>query len=397
MAREDAGSGDEGGDRLRKAVLALLPLLLLAVAVGALFVVSPGFDRGGSPPDVTVTHHTIPDGETLVLHVTNNGPEDVTVAQVLVDGAYWSHTVEGRGEDPETLSPRDSVRVTVPYHLTLSPDNEMEVTLLLAGGETVTHEIVGVQTTSGMDAATLQLLALLGLFVGVVPVAIGMLWYPFITSISKRRLHAVLAFAAGVLGFLAVEASFEAFEIARRVPGVYSGPALVVLAALAALLLVQSVSDSFDGGGLEVAYLVALAVGLHNLAEGLAIGGAYAAGSLSLAAFLVVGFMLHNVTEGPAVVAPLAEGRRPALHHFVALGAIAGAPVILGGWIGGAFRHPAVTAVFVAVGVGAILQVTWELVGLVRDNGGRAATPANMLAFLSGLLVMYATGVFAAI
>ncbi|MFW5929550.1 MAG: ZIP family metal transporter [Halobacteriota archaeon] len=382
---------------LRRAALAFAPLVLLAVAVGALLVASPGFDRGGSPPDVTVTHHTVPDDETIVLHVTNNGPEDVTISQVMVDGAYWSHSVEGRGDTPETLAPRDSVRVVVPRHLTLSPDNEMDVTLLLSGGETVTHELVGVQTTSGLDGSALRLLALVGVFVGVIPVAIGMLWYPFIAATSKRRLHAVLAFAAGVLAFLAVDASFEAFEIAERVPGVYSGAALVVLSALAALLLVQAVSERFEGSGLRVAYLVAVAIGLHNLAEGLAIGGAYAAGSLSLAAFLVVGFMLHNVTEGPAVVAPLADERRPALYHFAALGVVAGAPVILGGWIGGAFRHPAVSAVFVAVGVGAILQVTWELAGLVRDDGGRVATPANMLAFLAGAVVMYATGLFAAL
>jgi len=139
---------------------------------------------------------------------------------------------------------------------------------------------------------------------------------------------------------------------------------------------------------------VALGIGLHNLAEGLAIGSSVALGRVSLGAFLVVGFMIHNVTEGPAVVAPLADDERPALRHFVALGLLAGAPVILGGWIGGFAFSPTLGAFFLAVGVGAILQVDWELARLVRAADGRVATATNLLAVLVGFAVMYATDVF---
>jgi len=111
---------------------------------------------------------------------------------------------------------------------------------------------------------------------------------------------------------------------------------------------------------------------------------------VSLGAFLVVGFMLHNVTEGPAVVAPVARDERPELYHFGALGLLAGAPVIVGGWIGGLAFSPLLGTLFLAVGVGAILQVIWELVGMV-ERDGRVATAPNLLAFLLGLVVMYAT------
>lgn len=395
-------------DSLRRLGYAAAPVVLLVIAVVVFFVGAPGFERGAAQPEVSVSHHTIPNEETINLHVTNDGAEEVTISQVMVGDAYWNFNVEkvsslpfSSADGENTLGTGESARVVVPYHLTMSPGNAVEVTLMIEDGGTFTHEIEGVQTTSGFGGDAFLLLALIGLFVGVIPVAVGMLWFPFISSMSKRNLFAVLAFAAGVLVFLAVEGAFEAFEIAENVPGTYSGEALVVLAALGTYVVVEAVSartkaGSETSGGLRVAYLVALGIGLHNLAEGLAIGSAYTLGRMSFAGFLVVGFMLHNVTEGPAVVAPIGK-ERPALWHFVALGALAGAPVILGGWIGALSVSPVVGAVFLGVGVGAILQVVGELVGMARTDGMKVGTPSNLVAFGVGATIMYATGLFVAL
>jgi zinc transporter ZupT len=387
-------------------VSALLPVALLVLVLGVFAFTSPlaGVQSGEPLPDVTVTHTTIPDDETVVLHVTNNGPEAVTISQVLVDEAYWNFRVEGAGGD-HTLSPMESARVVVPYHW--NPGWDLDVALVLADGTTFEHVIKAPSQTPGFSLDLLWTLALIGLFVGVIPVALGMAWFPYIRSMSDRWLHAALVFAAGVLAFLAVDAGFEALELAERVPSAFEGTALVTLGAVGALLLVQSVSawregradagDSRAESGLWVAYLVALGIGLHNLAEGLAIGSSFALGRVSLGAFLVVGFMLHNVTEGPAVVAPVARGERPAWYHFAALGLLAGAPVILGGWIGSLAYSPTVGAFFLAVGVGAILQVDWEIARLVRDAGGRVASATNLLAFLVGFGIMYATDLLVAL
>ncbi|MFC7134189.1 MULTISPECIES: ZIP family metal transporter [Salinibaculum] len=383
----------------------LLPLVLLAVVLGVFVVGSPLPETGGQPlPDVSITHTTIPDDETVVLHATNNGPDSVTISQVLVDEAYWNFEVRGAGGD-RTLAPMESARVVLPYHW--NPGWDLEAVLVLSDGATFHHAIVAPSETPGLTLDLLWTLALVGLFVGVIPVALGMLWFPAIRSMSDRWLHAILLFAVGVLGFLAVDAGFEALELAEQVPSAFEGTALVVLGVLGSLLLVQSVSawrqgraasgDSRASSGLWIAYLVALGIGLHNLAEGLAIGSSFALGRVSLGAFLVVGFMLHNVTEGPAVVAPVARGERPALGHFAALGVLAGAPVILGGWIGSLAYSPTLGAVFLAIGVGAILQVSWEIAGLVREGNGRLASATNMLAFLAGLAVMYVTDLFVAL
>jgi len=376
---------------LRRYAGAALPLVLLALLVGWFLYAPPLSGGAGEPlPQVDVSHTTLPDSETVRLHVVNSGPEAVTVSQVLVDDAYWDFTVSGG----QTLAPMERATVTVPYHW--EPGWDLGLTLVLSGGATVHHTVVAPQPTPAIDAGLLGDLALVGLLVGVIPVGLGMLWFPAMRDLADRWLHAVLAFAVGVLGFLAVDAGFEALEVAESVPGAYEGHLLVAFGALGTLLLVQSVGSGRGSSPLGLAYLVALGIGLHNLAEGLAIGSAYALGRASLGATLVVGFMVHNVTEGPAVVAPVAEGERPALKHFLALGALAGAPVVLGGWIGSAAYSPTLGALFIAVGVGAILQVCWEMGGMIRDRG-RLGTATNLLAAGAGLAVMYATDLLVAL
>ena len=387
-------------------VAAVLPVLLLAVVLAGFFLVNPfaPLESGGEPlPDVTVSYATLPNDETIVLHVTNNGPDEVTVSQVLVNEAYWDFDVGGSGGDA-TLEPLETSRVVIPYHW--NPGWDLETALVLSDGTTVHHTIVAPQVSPGLSGSVLLTLAVVGLFVGVIPVVLGMLWFPFLRSMSDRALHAVLAFSAGILVFLALDAGIEAVELAESIPGAFDGLALVALGVVGSLLLVQSISawresrveagDSRASSGLWVAYLVAVGIGLHNLAEGLAIGSSFALGRVSLGAFLVLGFMLHNVTEGPAVVAPVARGSRPALGHFVALGAIAGAPVILGGWIGSLAFSPTLGALFLAVGVGAILQVVLELRGLVGRQG-RVGTALNLVTFLVGIVVMYVTDLFVAL
>ncbi|WP_416838648.1 ZIP family metal transporter [Haloferax sp. DFSO52] len=405
----DGGTNVSHAERplgLPRWVAALLPIILLGLIAGGFFAATPfaSLDTGGEPlPDVSITHTTLPNDETVVVHVTNNGPNEVTISQVLVAEAYWNFEVQGAGGD-NTLAPRESAQVVIPYHW--NPGWDLEVALLLSDGSTAHHTIVAPSESPGLTTDLLVTMVVIGLFVGVIPVALGMLWFPFLQTMSDRWLHAILAFSAGILAFLAVDAGFEAFELGGQVPGAFEGPALVVLGMLGSLLLVQAVSawrkgraeagDARAQSGLWVAYLVALGIGLHNLAEGLAIGSSFALGRVSLGAFLVIGFMLHNVTEGPAVVAPVARGERPSAWHFLGLGALAGAPVILGGWLGSLAFSPTLGALFLAVGVGAILQVIWELRGMVSRNG-RVGSALNLVTFLVGLVVMYVTDLFVAL
>ena len=139
---------------------------------------------------------------------------------------------------------------------------------------------------------------------------------------------------------------------------------------------------------------MALGIGLHNLGEGLAIGSAYAIGSLALGAALVVGFALHNTTEGLAIVAPVAEGERGRAPACGAWRARAGgrAPAILGAWIGASAFNPSLAAFMFGLGAGAIAQVIVQIAPSVRDARGRLLHPLAVGGVLTGLVLMYATG-----
>jgi zinc transporter ZupT len=242
--------------------------------------------------------------------------------------------------------------------------------------------------------------ALIGVYVGVIPVGLGLMWHPFMRGLQRRATDAILALTIGLLVFLLIDTAGEGLEVAGRVPGAFNGLILFSAGALLAYLLIQIVSARRGAsrdeapGRMALSYLLAIGIGLHNLAEGLAIGAAYAAGEAALGAFLVVGFTLHNITEGIGIAAPVAEDR-PKLTTFLWLALIAGAPAIAGAWIGGFIYSDLAAAIFLGVGVGAIVQVIVEVGKLLMRHSQRAgttlATWPNVIGFAAGLAILYAT------
>jgi zinc transporter ZupT len=201
----------------------------------------------------------------------------------------------------------------------------------------------------------------LGIYVGVLPVLLGLLWLPFLRRIGARWLDFFLAFTVGLLVFLGVDAIAEAVETAAAVAGAYQGLGLVTLGFLGAALTLSAAGKlpalgSRAAPAMYLATLIALGIGLHNLGEGLAIGSAYGTGEVALGTFLVLGFLIHNTTEGLAIVAPLASGGG-AIRRLIGLGLLAGLPTIAGAWIGGLSYSPILTTLFFAIGAGAIAQV----------------------------------------
>jgi len=376
-----------------------LPLVLLGAL--SLVVIKGGMlarlARGVPPVEqLTVDRVRLTPGH-LTLTVVNGGPEPVTVAQVMVDEAFWQFTMT-----PARTVPRlGRATIDIPYPWVAGEPHQVK--LVSASGITFDHEIPVAMETPSADARTLFALALVGAYVGVLPVAIGLLWLPFLRQLERRWIHFALALTAGLLIFLVADALHEALETAERVAGAYQGTGLVVLATLGMWLFLQAASGigKRDTGNavaerLRLAYLIALGIGLHNLGEGLAIGAAYAQGAVTLGAFLVVGFMLHNTTEGLGIVAPIAQDR-PGFRTLALAGLLAGGPTIVGAWLGGLAYSPLLGALCLGVGAGAILQVLGVLYRLVaRETPAGLWTPLNALGVVAGLLVMYGTGLLVA-
>jgi zinc transporter ZupT len=376
-----------------------LPLVLLGVL--SLIVTRGGMLSRlarGVPPveELSVDRVRLAPGH-ITLTVVNGGPEPVTVAQVMVDEAFWQFTMT-----PVRTVPRlGHATIDIPYPWVVGEPHQIK--LVSASGITFDHEIPVAMETPAADASTLLALALVGVYVGVLPVAIGLLWLPFLRQLERRWIHFALALTAGLLIFLVADALHEAFETAERVAGAYQGTGLVVLATLAMWLFLQAFSgigkrETGDAAAerLRLAFLIALGIGLHNLGEGLAIGAAYAQGAVTLGAFLIVGFMLHNTTEGLGIVAPIAQDR-PGLRTLALAGALAGGPTIVGAWLGGLAYSPLLGALCLGIGAGAILQVLGVLYRLVaRETPAGLWTPLNALGVVAGLVVMYGTGLLVA-
>jgi zinc transporter ZupT len=374
----------------------LLPLALLAILLLVFFRWGPLGMLGTSFPPVeelTIERVWMPEPGIIQLRVVNGGPEPVTVSQVLVDDAMWSHTLDG----DRTLDRLDSRTVRIPYPWVEGEPHD--VTLVTTTGLTFDATVDVATQAPAMDARYLGSFALVGVYVGVVPVLLGLFWLPFLRALERRWVDFFLAFTVGLLVFLGVDALVESAELSTLVPGAFMGSGLVLLGLVGTPLLLEAVGGLRRTGAptaFRIALLVALAIGLHNLGEGLAIGGAYASGAVALGTFLIVGFLIHNTTEGLAIVAPLA--RDPIrLRALAGLGLLAGAPTILGAWLGGFGASPLWATLFLAIGAGAVAQVVFQLARMFRGRQGQGLTsPLNAAGVLLGLAVMYATGLLVA-
>jgi ZIP family zinc transporter len=380
--------------RLPRWLLGFLPLVLIAI-VAATFAAldGPGLQKRTGPPleELTVERTTLRPG-TIDLTVRNDGPDEVRIAQASVNDGFADFSANA------SIGHLDSTHVKISYPWVEGED--YEVKLLTSSGGTVTHDIARATETPGTDLGFYGLMALLGFYVGILPVTLGMLWLPFVRRVADRWLRALIALTIGLLGFLAIDATLEGIDVANEGSPAFGGTMLVFLGGAVSYLALTAIANYMRSrtttatvAGVaagRVALLVAIAIGLHNLGEGLAIGSAYAVGALALGAFLVIGFALHNTTEGLAIVAPVAA-RPPSLLRLAMLGLVAGGPAILGAWIGASAFNTSVAAFLLGAGAGAIVQVIQQLAPSIRDRSGIALYPASVAGIVAGFVVLYLT------
>lgn len=378
-------------------VAALAGLVLLGALTGLAVLGGQSLpDRAGPPvEELAVERVTLTPG-VIELSIRNTGPDPVQVAQIFVNDAYVPFT---GAEEPVGRLGTESLRLDYPWH----DGQPYLVSLLTSSGAVVEHEIPVAVATPTVGAAFLGLMALLGAYVGIIPVLLGIALLPLLQRIGGRGIRVLLAVTVGLLAFLAVDGTFEGLEIAGETGAAFGGASLVVLGAALAFLLLSGVDrwlearkESADvahaaGRARRLSLMIAVGIGLHNLGEGLAIGSAYAVGELALGASLIVGFALHNTTEGIAVVAPL-TGQRPSLVRLVSLGLVAGAPAIAGTVIGGTVNNRELSALLLGVGVGAIVQVIVQLMPALRERVGAPLDRVTVVGLAGGMLVMYVTG-----
>ena len=416
-------------------VIALIPLVVLAGMIVFLFGPGQALLNTGIPlPNVTIERIEFHEGKIISL-IRNTGPETIEISLADVNDRITAAAIE----PGKTLPRLAEAKVIIPFNWNEGVPYEIGIT---------TSD--GTRFSNGVEAAALaptpniqqaSYFAVIGTYVGVIPVLIGLLWYPFIKRLSTSKYSFFLSLTAGLLVFLGIDALVEGNEIAgENVAGAFNGQVLIAMVTIISFLSLLYVSEKlierassrkqssssnasasasastpsqmssivsekkYMAKSVAISLMISIGIGLHNLGEGLAIGAAVLLGEVALSTFLIVGFTLHNTTEGLAIVAPMAKAGKVKIRKLLVMGLIAGAPAILGTWIGGFMYSPLAAIVFLAIGAGAIFQVVFSIASMVVNNNknGNDINTENkkkpsllstsvVAGFIVGMAIMYVT------
>jgi ZIP family zinc transporter len=375
-------------------ILLLIPVILLAGVIALFLSTGGGLNLESPAPleNLDVENYVLEPNE-IHLHVRNTGPDDLTIASVIINEAIMPFTVT-----PSATVPRlASAEIHVNYAWT--EGEAYGITIFTSNAIPFAVDIPVAFETPQPSRSTFWSFTLIGLYVGVIPVFLGIFWFPALRQLGRRTMTFLMAATAGLLIFLGLDTLAEALEVAAEVPSAFQGIGLIGIGAVATFLLLDAISKrqteitgSESDRRLAIALMIAIGIGFHNLGEGLAIGAAYNVGEIALGTFLVVGFIIQNITEGLGIIAPVLRDR-PSLGRLALMGLIGGAPAILGAWIGGYSPSPFLAVLFLAIGTGAIFEVVYEIAKLIQKDTARESMPMTVFSgVLTGMLLLWVTG-----
>src|SRR5215216_3321526 len=363
----------------RTLILLLIPIILLAGVI-TLFLYTGGGLRLESPVPVEnldVERYVLERNE-IYLHVRNTGPQELTIATVVINEAVM----------PFTVTPSVTIlrlgRAEIHVNYAWTEGEAYGITIFTSNAIPFAVDIPVAFQTPQPSSRTFWGFTLIGLYVGVIPVFLGIFWFPALRQLGRRTMTFLMAATVGLLIFLGLDTLAEALEFAGEVPSAFQGIGLIGIGAVTTFLILDAISkQQVNATGdesqrrLAVAFIIAVGIGFHNLGEGLAIGAAYSVGEITLGTFLVVGFIIQNITEGLGIIAPVLRDR-PSLSRLAVMGLIGGGPAIIGAWIGGYTPSPFLAVLFLAIGAGAIFQVIYEISKLIQKDVERESMPMTI-------------------
>jgi ZIP family zinc transporter len=383
-------------NNLNTLVLLLVPVLLLTGVI-ALFVFTKGAGLNVTPAAPIESLHferTILRPGQIELHLRNTSPREISIAQININDAIWPYTIS-----PGPTIPRLRTAVLVLNYPWVQAE-AYEITVFSSNSIPLKTSIPVATTTATASAGTVWSFTLIGIYVGIIPVVLGMFWLPALKSLGPRATTFLMSATVGLLVYLGIDATTEALDVGGKLGGAFQGTGIVGIGIIGTFLLLDvvgrqqmSIGRSEAEQRMRLAMMVAVGIGLHNLGEGLAIGAAYAVGAAALGTFLVVGFIIQNLTEGLGIIVPILRDR-PAIRSLALLGLIGGGPAIVGAWIGGLIYSQPLSVLFLAIGAGAVFQVAYAISRqMIWKDMAKRQIPATVFAgVLTGMLTLYVTG-----
>jgi ZIP family zinc transporter len=433
MEREEDRIIKTKGITARTILLGVVPFAVIGAMI-VFLLTSPGmiFQSSIKPlPEISIEKVELSDG-SIEVFVRNTGPSEITIAQADVNDRIHPSSIEpGR-----TLGRLADARVMIPF--IWNAGERYEIGITTDDGTRFSKTIDSAAPAPKPTIGQASIFALIGTYVGVIPVMVGLLWYPFIRRLSANKYNFFLSLTVGLLVFLGIDALLESNEIAAStLSSAFNGQILIILVAAISLISLLYISQKLVARAsnrsqsdieynkeyvshskieqerdlprsvvspsqqqllirpIAISMMISIGIGLHNFGEGLAIGAAVLLGEIALSSFLILGFTLHNTTEGLAIVAPMAKSRRIPVTKLLIMGLIAGVPTIVGAWIGGFLYSPIATIIFLSIGAGAIFQVVYGIgTWMYHTNGSRGLlnNASIVTGFAAGMLIMYITG-----
>lgn len=379
---------------IRIFAMLLIPIILLAGVI-ALFLSTGGGLRLESPAPVENldVEKYILKRNSIDLYIRNTGPAEIKIASVIINNAVMPFEIT-----PAAAIPRLG-RAQIHVNYGWIQGEAYTATLFTGNSVPFTVNIPVAFETPQPSSKTFWGFTLIGLYVGVIPIFLGLFWFPALRQLGRRTMTFLMAATAGLLIFLGLDTLAEALDVAGKIPSAFQGIGLIGIGAVATFLLLDAISkrqSNVPGGEsdrrLALAFMIAIGIGIHNLGEGLAIGAAYNVGEIALGTFLVVGFIIQNITEGLGIIAPVLRDK-PSVGNLALMGLIGGGPAIIGAWIGGYTPSPFLAVLFLAIGTGAIFEVVYEIAKLIQKDTARETMPITVFSgVLTGMLMLWVTG-----
>jgi len=377
----------------KTAISAIIPFVLLAVMIGYIF--GPGSELisfGVVIPEISIEKVEFVDSE-IIATVRNTGPIAVDIVMADIDDSILPAAIE----PDKHLERFESAIVRIPFEW--NEGQPYAIGLTIDDGTRFEKQVDVAAPSIQPTIEMISYFAVIGTYVGIIPVMIGLLWFPFISKLSRSKYKFFLALTVGLLLFLGISSAEEAIETsAEHLSGVFNGVLLFATVAIVSFLALNYVGEKLKkragvsklAGPVAIALMIAIGIGLHNFGEGLAIGAAIVLGEAALGAFLIVGFALHNTTEGFAIAAPMARTKLM-IGRLAAMGMIAGVPAIFGAWVGGFVYSPLAAVIFLAIGAGAIFQVIVTIMRWIQNEEGKLSNSSVLAGIAIGMIIMYIT------